>query len=110
MARTAPQTKAKRSYRQLADQYLICRTFLHAWDDVTGLDGVEVPPSHEPMGARIVLRCLRCDTIRYDTVSIINGLLLSRGYKYPEGYHLAPYDGEYTLRQEMRFEYLSRRK
>jgi hypothetical protein len=40
-------------------------------------------------GDRLSLRCIRCQTERYDIVSWVDGSLLQREYVHPEGYAMA---------------------
>jgi len=63
------------------DEMLRCRTLGHQWDDFypTSL----APPS---FGWRLSLRCARCSTERHDIISHAQGEVLSREYRYVDGY------------------------
>ncbi len=98
-----------RPYRDLQATYIKCRTGLrHRWDDVTGLGLVELP--NERYGEPWILRCARCKTIRAMIVSVINGFLLYTRYIHPKDYRLDKYEGALTLGQELRREFVLRRR
>lgn len=88
------------SIEDLADEMLKCKLFGHAWDDFVSM----LRPAK--FGARVSVRCVRCTTERHDIVSWIDGGLLSREYRYPEGYHLS----ERHHRNEFRLAYVQRQK
>lgn len=64
--------------------FLTCRLLKHAWED-SPTDPYRAPE----FGERLVYVCLRCGTLRGDTVSRIDGRLLQRRYTHPDGYKLA---------------------
>lgn len=105
--RTGKKPRTRR-FSEAVQAYLECRVTGHLWDrDVGGLL-LELPPSRERYGRRRVQRCQRCGTVRWRTISTINGFVLAQNYIYPEGYALAPYDGHLTLAQELRWELIQR--
>ena len=63
--------------------YVWCKTIGHAWDEFTP------HMKRAQFGYRLSLLCVRCTAERHDIVSIIDGRLLQREYRYPEGYKLA---------------------
>lgn len=70
----------RRTKKQMVQsQYLMCRTFGHAWFIIPGERG---RLGGDPMW----IRCERCDTERHDSVSFATGDVMSRNYVYPEGY------------------------
>lgn len=85
---------------KLADEMLMCRTVGHSWDSF-------IPMMRRPeFGERMSFLCVRCTTERHDIISWINGELLQREYRYPDGYHLTE---KYT-RNDFRKEFLVRRR
>lgn len=62
---------------------VMCKTIGHAWDEFTPL------MKRSQMGYRLSLLCVRCTTERHDIVSIVDGRLIQREYRYVEGYKLA---------------------
>lgn len=84
----------------LADDYLKCKLVGHMWDDF-------IPHRKPPQfGELQAWLCVRCQTERHDIVSWVDGSIISREYRYPEGYHLA----EKYKRQDFRLAYIQRRK
>lgn len=94
----------------LGDDYLRCRNFGHAWDDVSGLsrDGTPIPREYVG-GTRLYLMCTRCQTYRIDVISRLTGFLLTRSYRYPEDYKI-PVDKQVLAptRIEFRLQYVTR--
>lgn len=82
----------------LLDSYLKCKTVGHQWDDFT--------PHRKPpaFGALQAWLCIRCTSERHDVVSWVDGSLIAREYRYPEGYRLA----ERYRRHELRLNLLQR--
>jgi hypothetical protein len=76
-------------------EYVRCRTFGHAWDDIP------VTESHQD-GYSWWLRCVNCTTERHDVIDRRYGYLLHRQYVYPDHYSLAgemlPTRDEFRLR------------
>ena len=98
---------AARKYRNLKQEFLICRVIGHAWDETTGLIS-----NRKPIylyGRRFTFRCIRCTTIRYDVYSTANGELMTRDYEYPDGYHIGKFEGDGTLRMKLRVEMMVRK-
>lgn len=62
-------------------EYVQCRTFGHAWDDIP------VTEPH-PDGHSFWLRCTRCGTMRRDVFDRRWGGLVHRKYDYPDNYRL----------------------
>jgi hypothetical protein len=76
--------KAKiRKVPDLANDYLKCRMVGHAWEPVS----VYVERDGGRKYFRAEWRCLRCDTLRKDSVAN-NGDIDNRGYSYASGYCL----------------------
>lgn len=94
--------------RALENAYLKCRSFGHAWDDVTG----NVDPHNITYltGSRITLRCISCTTEREDIVSTTTGDLIQRIYTYPERYKLigSEFSGMHGMKN-FKVEYIRRR-
>lgn len=57
-----------------------CRTYGHSWIETMDSDW----RSH--LGAPLTLRCDRCATERHDVISTGTGEMLTRRYRYPQGY------------------------
>lgn len=67
-----------------------CGAFGHSWD----LEGTKTAD----LGTRFSLRCMRCETVRTDTLGPRMNLV-TRAYDYPEGYK---YNGSKPSRNELR--------
>lgn len=80
-------------------EFLTCREVGHAWDP-GGFDDRK-----GTFGIARILSCLRCPTQRHDIYGA-RGALISRQYKYPEGYQMPK--GESLSRDEWRAESLRR--
>ena len=65
--------------QQRNSQFLMCRTFGHAWFVIPGTRGAL---GGDPMW----IRCERCDAERHDSISFVTGEVMSRSYVYPDGY------------------------
>ena len=82
----------------LTDAMLKCKVVGHSWDDF-------VPHRKPPaFGDLMAWLCVRCTTERHDIVSWVDGSLVAREYRYPEGYHLA----ERHRRDELRLALMTR--
>ena len=67
----------------LRDEYVLCRTLGHAWDDHPSPEIDSVLWKHAK--AALFLRCTRCTTERFDYIS--NGFDVEhRYYRYPKHY------------------------
>lgn len=87
--------------REAQDAFVQCRTYGHAWDEFNP------PGNRSPRGVwghhRIVLRCTRCTTERYDYLDWA-GDVMGRSYVYPPGYQ-----GASLPRAQWRLELIRRR-
>lgn len=63
---------------------VMCKTIGHSWDEF-----IPLAMKRSQMGYRLSLLCVRCTTERHDIISIVNGSLIQREYRYPENYRLA---------------------
>lgn len=72
----------------LTDEYRDCRDFGHAWAfSSNGWKGsLSVVADSRGSLVRRELRCIRCDTHRFDFVSRGSGETLRRNYRHPKGY------------------------
>lgn len=87
---------------ELRDEYVICRTIGHSWDDnpTAEIDG---PLARSSVGV-FALRCVRCTTERFDYID--NGMrVFQRYYRYPPQYRSIPGQG---TRPNLRGELLRR--
>lgn len=99
----APVVKAPPNAKRIPEQFRTCRRQGHAWDDYEEDDWIPL------FGEGISLRCLRCGTLRRDTInSIRNGEVGARNYLYPEGYSVESENS--PSRSEMRMLYLNERR
>jgi hypothetical protein len=91
--------------RDLRTEWVLCRTLLHAWDEIPYDGGGMrlVRPSRSVVV--LLFRCERCKTLRYDAWSRVTGDLLRRSYRTPDGYSLPKGRGRKVL---VRKEYLRR--
>lgn len=75
------------SLEDLTDQYVLCRTLGHSWDEMPQPDfSIEMFRLHM---AAIGLRCTRCTCERYDYIGS-DLKVATRTYKYPNGYRTIP--------------------
>lgn len=108
--RPVPKTDVfdEAAVRDLEAAYLKCRSFGHAWDDVTGT----IPPHNITYltGSRITLRCISCTTEREDILSTSTGDLIQRVYTYPMNYKMVgmEFSGLHGMKN-FKVEYLRRR-
>lgn len=100
MPKTATLTK-------LPIDYVKCRGYGHAWDWVSD-ESLVRDSRKKVIEYTEVLRCLRCDTHRYDQVTLLTHDLVKRRYARPVEYDLAK-PGR-TLRREVLKEFANRRK
>lgn len=61
--------------------YVVCRCVGHAWSRI---EATRTPP----FGVLLTWECMRCSTIRDDIVDRYRGALLSRSYRYADGYRV----------------------
>jgi hypothetical protein len=70
--------------RELEDNYVICRTLGHAWDDFP--NGEVRSELFRAARGTLVLRCARCLMERYDYIA--NDMtVFQRYYRIPRGYN-----------------------
>lgn len=91
--------------RHLADEYLMCRTLLHAWDQIPDDGGHGRQYVESRTVRRVMFRCTRCGVRRAEAWSAITGDLLFRTYEYPDGYKMSREDSGRTY---MRMEWVRR--
>lgn len=92
----------KMNITDLADQYLLCRTLGHSWDDNPTAE-VDSELFKASRGV-LCLRCVRCTTERFDYIGN-DMLVFQRYYRYPEKYTTIP---GMANRPNLREELLSR--
>jgi hypothetical protein len=68
---------------ELADQFVLCRTLGHAWDELPNAE-FSAALWRTSAGA-LALRCARCYTERFDYIGK-DMAVASRRYVYPKGY------------------------
>jgi hypothetical protein len=87
---------------ELRDEYVLCRTLGHSWDDnpTAELDGALWKTST----AGMALRCTRCGTERFDYINA-ELKVYARYYRYPLHYTTIPGEG---TRPNLRGELLRR--
>lgn len=73
---------------ELPDEFLLCRDLGHTWQPYTAS---RADDGHYER----VMRCVRCDTKRKQTLSA-SGVILTGGYDYPDGYTAPPGSGHMT--------------
>lgn len=94
--------RARVDIRELIDEYVVCRTIGHSWDDnISGEVDGELARSATGV---LALRCVRCTTERFD---YIDGEMqvFQRYYRYPQQYASIPGQG---TRPNLRGELLRR--
>lgn len=96
----------KRTYNNITNQSLYCRTFNHSWEDITGI--IAGRKLTYLQGRQVTTRCSVCNTVRSDVYSIATGELMCRAYDYPDHYRIGKWDGDGSLKMQMRLEYLAR--
>jgi hypothetical protein len=73
--------------RKLPDHHLNCRLVGHHWDRVAA--------DRTPLfGVLVVWECQTCGTKRDDIIDRSRGALLSRSYRYVQGYELPKANGQ----------------
>jgi hypothetical protein len=91
----------------LKDDFVICRTLLHSWDEIPDDGGRLKEYRTNKTTARMLFRCTRCGTCRYEVWNILTGDLVSRSYDYVEDYQADPGSG-WTQRKIFRQEWAKR--
>jgi hypothetical protein len=76
---TTGKAEAKKVIKKSDDQFLICRTLAHRFDEGTSVV--------KRQGGKIFwsMRCGRCGTVRTKILAL-NGRILGADYSYPKGY------------------------
>lgn len=65
------------------DSFLRCRTYGHSWKEVS----CTKKTTDNVIGvANLILSCASCKARRYDEISMLSGMVISRFYDYPEDY------------------------
>jgi hypothetical protein len=77
---------ATRRLRDLSDEFLACRDLRHAWEEL----GYYRERGSGRAGGPIIrkLRCLRCGTLRRDTLANAFSEKTTHYYGHPDGYRL----------------------
>jgi hypothetical protein len=76
--------------QELLDEYVVCRTLGHAWDELPDADFS--PELFRTSAGALALRCQRCHTLRYDYIGKAMDVV-SRRYVYPNRYTTIPGEG-----------------
>jgi hypothetical protein len=90
---------------ELRDEFLLCRTLGHAWDDNPTAE-VDSQLFKASQGC-LALRCTRCATERFDYLDNSMGVF-TRYYRYPQGYEGVKRGEEEGLAPQFRAEMFSR--
>lgn len=90
------------SIDELRDEYVICRTLGHSWDDFPNAESNSEWASYAT--AWLALRCTRCHTERFDYIGK-DMEVAYRTYTYPDKYKGIPGEG---TRPNLRGELLKR--
>ena len=94
--------RANVDIRELRDEFVVCRTIGHSWDD--NISGEVDGPLARSATAVLALRCVRCTTERFDYID--NEMaVFQRYYRYPPQYASIPGQG---TRPNLRGELLRR--
>jgi hypothetical protein len=83
---------------QLQDEYVVCRTIGHSWDDNPSAK-VDSDLFKSSTGC-LVLRCVRCTTERFDYLNA-DMRVFQRYYRYPQHYTTVTGIKKPDFRQEM---------
>lgn len=91
------------SVRDLLDDYIVCRTFSHSWDDDPTAEYTTI------FNWTASLRCTRCGTTKIEAYNAV-GDVIYRRYVYPDGYRVAgTRQGGRVTKAQMRVELMRRR-
>jgi hypothetical protein len=91
--------------QDLKDEYLVCRSIGHAWDD--NPTAVVNSDLFRASLACLALRCSRCTTERFDYIG--NDMkVFQRYYRYPVDYTTVIGDPSEAMRPQLRAELVSR--
>lgn len=89
----------KVSIKDLRDEYVICRTLGHSWDELLNAEFSEI--ELKVAAGALALRCTRCTAIRMDYIAK-DMTVYYRKYTYPDQYTSIPGEGTRpNLRGEM---------
>lgn len=87
------------SITELRDEFVICRTLGHSWDEHPGAEFSEL--ELRVAAGALALRCTRCTTVRLDYIAK-DMTVYYRKYTYPDQYTSIPGEGTRpNLRGEM---------
>lgn len=98
---TITELGTRRTYEDLRDDFMLCRTLRHAWEEVVE-DTLERPQVQGDWWW--VLRCSRCQTKRIILVDVFGNYVRLPRYVYPDGYQL----DEKVTSSELRVEWAKR--
>jgi hypothetical protein len=90
---------------ELRDEFLLCRTLGHSWDDNPGAE-VDSQLFKAARGG-LFLRCSRCFTERFDYLDH-QMAVFQRYYRYPQAYQGVRRGEEESLAPQLRAEMFSR--
>lgn len=83
--RTVKSPKKKVTLGELKDEYLDCRDLRHAWGKSSDWSVLRGIGGRVIQFTRVVI-CSRCDTERHETYALPSMEVLTRRYRYPEGF------------------------
>jgi hypothetical protein len=97
-------------FAQLEDEYVRCRTLLHAWEPCDEPANLEVQSAFSTSKSveRISFKCLRCKGYRHEGWSKVTGDLLWRVYRLDPSYGLPK--GSNATRKRLRREFIARQQ
>ncbi len=70
--------------RDYPHRYIACRDLKHAWNDEP--DSLKRSFDHGRMSYKRALRCLRCTTLKHQTLAVDGKPIKPSHYSYPKGY------------------------
>lgn len=74
--------RVPKGFREIRTDFLSCRAWSHAWQHRS----TRVRRDSIGRVFDVTLECLRCGTVRTDTIDAGSGQLDGRGYRHAEGY------------------------
>jgi len=101
---------APRDVRHLHGEYLTCRTRRHLWDEIPDDGGQRRQWKQSRTVVRLLQRCARCGTKRYEAWNGYTGEILFVTYVYPDGYKVDVGDDRTGFNRVLRKEWLERRR
>ena len=95
-------------FSNLEDEYVRCRTLLHAWEPSDEPSNLEIQSAFSGSKSveRISFKCLRCGGYRHEGWSRVTGDLLWRVYRLDPAYSLPK--GSNATRKRLRREFIAR--